>query len=285
MLAIVGVLVVIGMIIGGYLMEKGNLSVLFQPAELVIIGGAAIGSFLIANPPKVVKGTLKSIVHVFTGKTRPKEYYLEVLLLFNELLVLSRKDGLIGLEEHINNPDKSRIFTKYPAILANHHVLDFICDNFKIYIATSPEPHVFESVMDVDMETLHKDEEAYPKAINAVSDSLPGIGIVAAVLGIVITMGKINEPPEVLGHSIGAALVGTFLGILGCYGFLGPMATNLEHQNHDNAVVFSVIKSALVAFSHNWHPTLVVDAARRAIPASERPTFAELEEAIKNAKK
>lgn len=285
MLAIVGILVVIGMIVGGYLMEKGNLSVLFQPAEFVIIGGAALGSFLIANPPKVVKGVLKNIVLVFTAKTKPKEYYMEVLLLFNELLVLSRKDGLIGLEEHINGPDKSRIFTKYPAVLANHHVLDFICDNFKIYIATSPEPHVFESVMDVDLETLHKDDAAYPKALNTVSDSLPGIGIVAAVLGIVITMGKINEPPEVLGHSIGAALVGTFLGILGCYGFLGPMATNLEHQNSDNEVVFNVVKAALVAFSHNWHPTLVVDAARRAIPVSSRPSFAELEEAIRNAKK
>ncbi len=285
MFAIIGIVVVIGMIIAGYLMEHGNLHVLLQPAELVIIGGAALGSFLIANPKKIAIGSLKKIGKVFTAKTKSKEAYLEVLLLFNELLVLARKDGLLSLEEHINNPDKSKILEKYPNIIKHNEVLDFICDNFKIYIATSPEPHIFENLMEIDLEALHRDEEAYPKAVTTVADSLPGLGIVAAVLGVVITMGKINEPPEVLGHSIGAALVGTFLGILGCYGFLGPIATHLEHLNHDNAIIFNVIKTALVAFSHNWHPSLVVEAARRAIPEHERPSFAELEGAIKGAKK
>jgi chemotaxis protein MotA len=285
MFAIIGVFVVIGMILGGYKMEHGNFGVLFQPAELVIIGGAAFGSFLIANPQKVVMGVFKNIFKVFTSKTKSKEHYLEILLLFNELLVLSRKDGLISLEEHINGPDKSKIFTKYPNILKDHHVLSFICDNFKIYISTSPEPHVFENLMDIDMEALHKDEEVLPVAINTVADSLPGLGIVAAVLGVVLTMGKINEPPAVLGHSIGAALVGTFLGILLCYGFMGPIARNLEQLNHDATITFHVIKSALVAFSHNWHPSLVVEAARRAIPSHERPSFAEMEGALKNAKK
>jgi len=284
MFAIIGSVVVIGMIIGGYLMEKGNLSVLFQPAELVIIGGAALGSFLIANPQKTAIGTLKRVGYIFTGKTRTKKEYLEVLLLFNELFMMARKDGLISLEEHINNPEKSKVFEKYPKISKHHEILNFICDNLKIYIATTPEPHVFENLMEIDMEALHMDEESYPKAINAVADSLPGLGIVAAVLGIVITMGKINEPPEVLGHSIGAALVGTFLGILGCYGFLGPMASLLEKLNHDNAIIFHVIKTALISFSHTWHPSLVVEAARRAIPESERPSFAELEGAIKGKK-
>lgn len=285
MFAIIGIVVVIVMIMAGYLMEHGNISVLVQPAELVIIGGAALGSFLIANPKKIAIGALKKIGKVFTAKSRTKEAYLEVLLLFNELLVLARKDGLLSLEEHINNPDKSKIFEKYPNIVNHHEVLDFICDNFKIYIATSPEPHIFENLMEIDLEALHKDDESYPKAITTVADSLPGLGIVAAVLGVVITMGKISEPPEVLGHSIGAALVGTFLGILGCYGFLGPIATHMEQLNHDNAIIFHVIKTALLSFSHNWHPSLVVEAARRAIPEHERPSFSELEGVLKSAKK
>jgi chemotaxis protein MotA len=285
MFAIIGVVVVVGMILGGYLMEHGNLSVLFQPAELVIIGGAAVGAFLISNPQKTAIGALKKVGSIFTAKTRAKDYYLNVLLLFNELLVVARKDGLLSLEEDINHPEKSKIFTKYPNVTKDHHVLDFICDNFKIYISASPEPHVFENLMEIDMEALHKDEEAYPKAITNMADSLPGLGIVAAVLGIVITMGKISEPPEILGHSIGAALVGTFLGILGCYGFLGPIATHMEHLNHDKSIIFEVIKAALVAFSHNWHPSLVVEAARRAIPAGARPSFSEMEGALKSAKK
>jgi chemotaxis protein MotA len=285
MFAIIGVVVVIGMILGGYLMEHGNLSVLIQPAELVIIGGAAVGAFFISNPQKTAIGALKKVGGIFTAKTRAKSYYLEVLLLFNELLVVARKDGLLSLEEDINHPEKSKIFAKYPGVTKDHHVLDFMCDNFKIYISASPEPHVFENLMEIDMEALHKDEESYPKAITNMADSLPGLGIVAAVLGIVITMGKISEPPEILGHSIGAALVGTFLGILGCYGFLGPIATHLEHLNHDKAIVFDVIKAALIAFSHNWHPSLVVEAARRAIPAGARPSYSEMEGALKNAKK
>jgi chemotaxis protein MotA len=285
MFAIIGVVVVIGMILGGYLMEHGNLSVLIQPAELVIIGGAAVGAFLISNPQKTAIGALKKVGGIFTAKTRAKDYYLSVLLLFNELLVVARKDGLLSLEEDINHPEKSKIFAKYPNVLKDHHVLDFICDNFKIYISASPEPHVFENLMEIDMEALHKDEEAYPKAITNMADSLPGLGIVAAVLGIVITMGKISEPPAVLGHSIGAALVGTFLGILGCYGFLGPIATHMEHLNHDKGIIFDVIKAALVAFSHNWHPSLVVEAARRAIPSGARPSFSEMEGALKSAKK
>lgn len=285
MFAIIGAVIVLGMILGGYLMEHGNLSILLQPAELVIIGGAAVGSFLIANPQKVIIGAVKKAITVFTAKPIAKEYFLELLLLFNELLVLSRKDGLLSLEEHVNNPEKSKIFTKYTKVTSKHHVLSFICDNFKIYIATSPEPHVFENLMDIDLEALHKDEAAYPKAITTMADSLPGLGIVAAVLGVVITMGKINEPPEVLGHSIGAALVGTFIGILGCYGFMGPIATNMDHINNDDGIVFQVIKTALIAFSYSWHPSLVVEAARRAIPALERPSFAEMEGAIKNAKK
>ncbi|MFZ5569127.1 MAG: flagellar motor stator protein MotA [Thermodesulfobacteriota bacterium] len=285
MFPIIGIVTVIGMIVGGYLMAHGNLSILFQPAELVIIGGAAIGSFLIANPKKTAIGSLKGISRVFSGKTKPKEYYLEVLMLFNELLVLSRKDGLLSLEEHVNQPEKSKIFTKYPNIVKKHEVLNFICDNFKIYIATSPEPHVFENIMDIDLDALHRDEEAYPKAITNVADSLPGLGIVAAVLGVVVTMGKINEPPEVLGQHIGAALVGTFLGILACYGFVGPMATHMEHLNNDEAIVYRVVKAALIAFSYHWHPSLVIEAARRAIPAHERPSFNELEGALKSAKK
>jgi chemotaxis protein MotA len=266
-------------------MEHGNLSVLFQPAEVVIIGGAAVGSFLIANPKKVAINTLKNVFKVFTSKSRPKEFYLSVLSLLNELLMDARKNGLLSLEKEVLEPDKSKVFAKYPDVTKDHHILDFICDNFKVYISASPESHVFESLMEIDIEALHQDEEACPKALTVVADSLPGLGIVAAVLGVVITMGKISEPPEVLGHSIGAALVGTFLGILGCYGFLAPMATHMEQLNHDKGIILHVLKTALVAFSHGWHPLLVVESARRAIPSGVRPSFVELEGVMKDAKK
>jgi len=281
MFTIIGIVVVFAGIIGGYLMEHGNLHVLWQPAELVIIGGAAIGSFLIASPPKVIGLVLKSMGTIFGGGGPGKPEYLELLSLLNMIFSKIRKEGLISIESDIEDPKKSPLFSKYKSVVANHHALDFICDNLKVMITTNMPPYELDNLMEIDIESNHHEEMATPAIINKVSDSLPGLGIVAAVLGVVITMGKIDSPPAVLGHSIGAALVGTFIGILLCYGFVGPMASKIEALVEEAGIYPRVIKTALVAFVGGAAPQIAVESGRRAIPGSVRPTFGELETALR----
>jgi chemotaxis protein MotA len=285
MFAIIGIVVVLGGVIGGYLMEHGNLSVLFQPAEVVIIGGAAFGSLLISAPFKVVLEIFKGCIKVLTAKDPEKKDYVEILMVLYDLLGMARREGVIAIESHVNAPDKSAIFTRYPKVVKNHEVRDFICDNFKTFMAAGMEPHELEALMDIDIESHHAHAMHPPHYLNRTADSLPGMGIVAAVLGVVLTMGKINEPPEVLGHSIGAALVGTFLGILACYGFLGPMAANMENKAQIADAQLRVVRAAMIAFALGWPPPMALEAARRAIPSGERPTFEEVEEILKNARK
>jgi chemotaxis protein MotA len=281
MFTIIGIVVVIGAVLGGYKMEHGNLHVLFQPAELVIIFGAALGSFFIASPPKVVGLVAKNFGRIISAKSPTKADYLEVLALLNSIFSKMRKEGLIAIEADIENPEQSPIFSKYKSILKNHHALHYICDNLKVIISTNVTPFELESVMELESDTHHREALVPSQSITKVADALPGLGIVAAVLGVVLTMGKISEPPEVLGHSIGAALVGTFLGVLMCYGFVGPMGTNLEHVANEDAVYYQVIKVALVAFVGGAAPQIAVEFARRAIPSSAKPTFDELEQAIR----
>lgn len=277
MFAIIGIVVVIGAVLGGYLMEHGNLGVIFQPAEMVIIFGSAIGSFLVASPSKVVGLVFGHIAAIFSGKARSKADYLELLSLMNRLFMKIRKDGLISIEADIETPAQSPLFSKYKSLISNHKAVDFICDNLKVIISSNMPPHEMDNLMDVDIEA-HQHETMIPSlSVAKVADSLPGFGIVAAVLGVVLTMGKIDQPPAVLGHSIGAALVGTFLGVLMCYGFVGPMAANLEHQAKEDEAYYHVIKVAMVAFVGGAAPQLSVEFGRRAIPGKERPTFNELE--------
>jgi len=285
MFAIIGVFIVLGCVIGGFALEGGPLGVLVQPIELLIIGGAAVGAFFIASPKTVIFGTLKKAVKVFTASEASKQTYLDILSVLYVLMNMARRDGIVSIESHVSKPDGSAVFTRFPALLKNHEVLDFICDNFKVLLAGNIEPYQFEAVMDIDMSASHKHESNAPGAINKVADSLPGLGIVAAVLGIVLTMGKINEPPEVLGHSIGAALVGTFLGILLSYGFVGPMAQNLEYQVKETHSMLEVVKAGLVGFASGFPPMLAVEAARRAVSGPPRPTFEELEGALKGGQK
>lgn len=285
MFAIIGVFVVLGCVIGGFLIEGGPIGVLMQPIELLIIGGAAVGSFFIASPKSIIFGTMKKAFKVFTATEAGKQTYLDILSVLYTLMNMARRDGIVSIEQHVNKPDGSAIFSNYPKILKNHEVLDFICDNFKVLLAGNIEPHQFEAVMDIDMAASHKHESNTPNAISKVADSLPGLGIVAAVLGIVLTMGKINEPPEVLGHSVGAALVGTFLGILLCYGFAGPMAQNLEYQVKETHAMLEVVKAGLVGFSSGFPPMLAVETARRAVSGPARPSFEELEGALKGGQK
>ncbi|MBI5606390.1 MAG: flagellar motor stator protein MotA [Deltaproteobacteria bacterium] len=277
MFAIIGIVVVIGAVLGGYLMEHGNLGVIFQPAEMVIIFGSAIGSFLVASPSKVVGLVFGHIAAIFSGKARSKADYLELLSLMNRLFMKIRKDGLISIEADIETPAKSPLFSKYKSLISNHKAVDFICDNLKVIISSNMPPHEMDNLMDVDIEA-HQHETMIPSlSVAKVADSLPGFGIVAAVLGVVLTMGKIDQPPAVLGQSIGAALGGTFLGVFMCYGFVGPMAANLEHQAKEDEAYYHVIKVAMVAFVGGAAPQLSVEFGRRAIPGKERPTFNELE--------
>ena len=285
MFVFIGISVVLGSVVGGYLMEKGNLHILFQPAEIVIIFGAALGSFLIASPPKVISLVLKHAGSIVKSKSQSKENYVELLSLLYQLFSKIRKEGLISIEADIESPQKSGIFKKYSGIMAIHHAFNFICDNLKVIITTNVPSYELENLMDLEIETHHHEAVIPSHSISKVADALPGLGIVAAVLGVVITMGKIDQPPAVLGHSIGAALVGTFLGVLMCYGFIGPMATNLEHKAKEEGIYFQVIKVSLVAFVGGAAPQMAVEFGRRAIPGKEKPTFNELEQVLRGKTK
>lgn len=284
MLSFIGISVVIVCVIGGFLMEKGNLHVLFQPAEFIIIFGAVIGGLLISSPVKVVKAVISSIIKIFKYKDHTKERHLELLTLLYQLFTKIRKEGLISIESDIEEPSKSSIFTKYKSILENKNHLNFICDNLKVIITTNVPPHELDSLMDLEIETRYHEAMVPSKTVAKIADSLPGLGIVAAVLGVVLTMGKIDQPPSVLGHSVGAALVGTFLGVLMSYGFVGPMATKIEHQVAEENTLYKVIKIAIVAFVGGSPPQMAVEFGRRAISGHERPTFNELEKAVRGKK-
>jgi chemotaxis protein MotA len=281
----VGIIVVIGCVIGGYMMHHGNLAVLWQPNEVIIICGAALGSFLIANPMSLIKETMASLPKIILGKEIKKDQFVDLLLLLYEFLSIARREGMLALEEHANKPDSSAIFTKYPSIIKNHHLKDFLADNLKVFVSGNIEPMEFENLMDIDTDAHEHHGQQVPTALTTVSDSLPGLGIVAAVLGIITTMGLMEEPPTILGASVGAALCGTFLGLLLSYGYMAPMAKTLENQANDFNNILKVAKSVLVAFAKGLPPVMAIEFARRAIPSHCRPTYEEMEELLKSVKK
>lgn len=279
MFAIIGIVIVFGSILGGYVLEHGNVHVLFQPAEFVILGGAAIGAMVIMCPPKTLMKILKDLKGLF-GTGHGKKEYLDLLSLLYTLFSKAKKDGLLGVEADIENPAKSQIFKKHPMVMKNHHAVEFICDNFRIYIL-GVRPMDFEDMMDRELEAHHEEAGMPSTVIGKVADSLPGFGIVAAVLGVVITMGKMSESPDVIGHSIAAALVGTFLGILLCYGFLGPIGNNLEQRAKEDAKYLEAIKVAILSFAKEMPPQLAVECARRVLFSDVKPSFKELETAVR----
>ncbi|MEM2100275.1 MAG: flagellar motor stator protein MotA [Thermoproteota archaeon] len=281
MLTLIGVAVVIVTVIGGYLLAHGNLSVLIQPAEFIIIFGAATGSFLIASPPKVVTLVIRNIISIVGLKSYTKENYIELLSLLYQLFTKAKKEGAVSIESDIEEPKKSPIFAKYNGVTGNHRAVNFICDNLKVIITTNVSPHELESLMDTEIEANYHESMLTARSVSKVADALPALGILAAVLGVILTMGKIDQPPSVIGHSIGAALVGTFLGVFMSYGFLAPLATKLEHMADESKVYLEVIKGAFVAFTSGTAPQIAVEFGRRAIPAEERPSFNELEKAIR----
>lgn len=281
MFAIIGILVVIGAVVGGYLMEHGKLLVLMQPAELVIIGGAAAGTLLIANPLSTVIAIMKGILGVLKGSPHTKATYLETLKMLNELFMQARKQGMVKLEEDVEDPSKSQVFSKYPKFLANHHAVHFICDTIRMSISGGVPAFDLDQMMEMDMEVHHAESLGPISALSTVADALPGLGIVAAVLGVVITMGALGGPPEEIGHKVAAALVGTFLGILLCYGFLGPLALNMTKMADAELDYLRCLRQGVIAFVKGSAPVLAVEFARRSISGDFRPSFKELEVACR----
>jgi chemotaxis protein MotA len=278
---IIGIIIVFGSIVAGYLMEHGNLRVLIQPAELIIIGGAAIGTLLIGNPLHVVKKILGGVIAALKGSKITKAFYLESLKMCFELLTKARKDGLLAIESDIEDPKQSAIFKKYPAFLANHHMRDFVCDTLRMAVTGGIEPFDIDQMMDLDMEVKHRDENAPIAALSTVADSLPGLGIVAAVLGVVVTMGALGGPPEEIGHKVAAALVGTFLGILLCYGLVGPLAANMAKMAEEEHAYVYVIRVILISSIKGVPPIQALEFGRRAIPGHLRPEFNAMEKTLK----
>jgi len=281
MFPIIGIVVVLGCIAGGYLMEKGNMMVLMQPAELLIIGGAAIGTVLIGNPPHVLKGLVTGILAVFKGSRYTASLYLDTLRFLNDFFSTARKTGLTSLEQDLDAPDKSALFKRHPNFAKDHEAMLFFCDTMRTLLAGGMDAHDLDTVMETDLEILHKQARLPASALSTMADSLPGLGIVAAVLGVVITMGSLGGPPEEIGHKVAAALVGTFLGILLCYGFLGPIAANLKKQSDAESEYFGSLRVGLLAYIKGTSPVLALEAVRRAIPPHVRPTFQEMDKACR----
>lgn len=281
MFFIIGLVVVFGSVLGGY-MPHGNPAVLWQPLEYLIILGAGIGAFIIANPKPVIMGTTKHIGRVLKGAPHSKEAYLELLTLQYSLFKLINTKGMLALEEHVEKPEESSIFTEYPTFIGNHHAVEFLCDYLRILSMGTEDPYIIEDLMDADLETHHSEAHAISSAVTTLGDGLPAFGIVAAVLGVIVTMSHITEPPEILGGLVGAALVGTFLGILVAYGLVGPMGKNLEQYADADAKYFECIKAGILSHLKGNAPAISVEFARKTLLSHERPDFYELEEATQN---
>jgi chemotaxis protein MotA len=280
MFAIIGIVVVFGSVLGGYLMEHGNVKVLIQPAELVVIGGAAIGTVLIANPLHILKQIVGGVVGVFGGSKFTRQRYLDSLKMMYELLNKARREGLMALEGDVEDPAKSPVLSKYPDFLKDHHVRDYFCDTMRMAI-TGVEAFDLDQLLDLDMEVHHHCASLPIASLSSMADSLPGLGIVAAVLGVVITMGALGGPPEEIGHKVAAALVGTFLGILLCYGLVGPLAASMQKIAEDEGAYLHVLRVVMVSFLKGTAPIMAVEFARRAIPGHVRPSFLEVEKHCK----
>ncbi len=281
MLSIIGIVIVLGAIAAGYMMEHGKFLVLLQPAELVIIFGAAIGTVVIANPMPVLIQIGKGLLGVFAGSPFTKARYLETLKMIYELFSLARKAGTAKLEEEVDNPGKGQVLNKYPKFMAMHHALHFLCDTLRMAVTGGVDPLEIDSMMEADLEVHHKESAEPIAALSTMADALPGLGIVAAVLGVVLTMGALGGPKEAIGEKVAAALVGTFLGILLCYGIFGPLATAMGKNAEAESQFYGVLRMAALGFVKELSPMLAVELARRSIPGGVRPTFQEMEGACR----
>lgn len=281
MFIVIGILAVFGAVLGGFLMEKGPIRVLMQPSEFLIIGGAALGTLLAANPLYVLKRIGKGVGKVLKGSSYSKQSYIEVLRMMFRLFNKARKAGLVGIETDVEEPEKSPIFSGCPGFLGNHHARDFVCDTMRTAITGGASPYDVDQMMELDMDVHHSASMQPADSLATMADSLPGLGIVAAVLGVVVTMTALGGPPEEIGQKVAAALVGTFLGILLCYGMVGPLAANLTKVVDEEHAYYEVIRVVILSFLKGMSPTLAVEAGRRAVPEHVRPTFKDVEQACR----
>ena len=277
MFVIIGIVVLFASIFIGYTMHGGKVAVLIQISEFIIICGAALGATLIGNPMSVVTGTFKAAAGTMKSSPFHRAAYDELLLMFFNLFQLARREGLVALEKHVEDPGTSEFFNEYPAFRNNHHATAFLSDTMKVVLTGAVEPHDLAEVLEVDLESRHEAEMRIPNAITKTGDAMPGFGIVAAVLGVVITMGAIGGEASVIGHKVAAALVGTFLGILLAYGIFAPLAQAVENQIHAEGQYLSCMKTAILAFARGDSPMTCVEFARRSIEPGLRPSFVELE--------
>ncbi len=276
---IIGIVLVIASVIGGYVAMGGHLEVLMQPFEAVIILGAAAGAYVIGNTGPVLKQTLGVFGTLLRGSRYNKAAYVELLGLQYTLFKLVQTRGVLALEQHVENPDSSPIFERFPKFAANHHAVEFLCDYMRMMTLGTNNVHQLEALMDEELEAHHQENQRLVAAIQSLADGTPALGIVAAVLGVIKTMGSIAEPPEVLGHMIGGALVGTFLGVFVAYGFFGPMAQALRNIFESEAKYFLAMKTGLLAHINGYAPVMAIEFARKTLMSEDRPTFAEVDEA------
>ncbi|MDH3335006.1 MAG: flagellar motor stator protein MotA [Rhodospirillaceae bacterium] len=280
MLFIIGFVVVIGAVLGGYMGGGGHLGVLWQPLEFLIIFGAGIGAFVISNPMTVVKGTGKSMPLLVKGAKYKKDHYVELLTLLYSVFKLAKSKGDLALEQHVENPAESTLFANFPKFQSDHHAVEFMCDYLRMLTLGTSNAFEVEALMDAELDVHHAEDAAISGAMATLGDSLPALGIVAAVLGIIHTMGSITEPPEILGHLIGAALVGTFSGILFSYGFVSPMAQSFEKTFESDSRYLACIRAGILAHMQGYAPQVSIEFARKVLGSDVRPSFSELEEAV-----
>ncbi len=281
MLVIIGYVIVAASVFGGFALAGGHLHSLWQPVELLMIGGAGLGAFLVANSGGALKATFKALPKVFKGSKYSRAHYMELMALMYEMLGKIRKEGLMSVEGDVENPEESPLFAKYPTILSDHHIIEFLTDYLRIMVSGNLNAMELENLMDVEIETHHHEELLPSHVIAKAADALPAFGIVAAVMGVVHTMGSVGIPPAELGILIGAALVGTFLGILLSYGFVGPLANVLEQKADESTKMFQTIKVTLLANLNGYAPAMAVEFGRKVLLSTERPSFGELEEFVK----
>jgi chemotaxis protein MotA len=281
---IIGIVVVMGCVLGGFAAHGGHLGALWQPAELVIIGGAAVGALIIANPMRVTKRVFASFGTLFKGSRYNKDHYLALFGVMYDLMSIARKEGMMGLERVIEDPSKHDLFKKRPLILNDPHVVEFIQDYLRLIISGDMDQFQLEALMDLEIETHHHDSEEPAQAMSKVSDSMPGFGIVAAVLGIVNTMSALGGPPEEIGQKVAAALVGTFLGILLAYGLLGPMSNAMERMARDDTQFYTTMKTCIMGLLHGHPPQVAIEFGRKSTPGELRPSFKDLEAQLRGKK-
>ncbi|GGY31462.1 flagellar motor stator protein MotA [Pseudoduganella albidiflava] len=284
MLLIIGYLVVCASVFGGYAMSGGHLAILFQPLELVMIGGAALGALFVGNNNKSLKATLAALPTLLKGSRYTKELYMDLMSLLFDILSKVRKEGLMSIEGDIETPEQSPLFSKYPSVLEDHHIVEFMTDYLRLMVSGNMDAFQIENLMDNELETHHHEGAVPAHVIAKLGDGLPAFGIVAAVMGVVHTMESVGMPPSELGLLIAKALVGTFLGILLAYGFVGPLASLLEQKLEESSKMFQCVKVTLLASLNGYAPALAVEFGRKVLYSTERPTFAELEDHIKKSK-